>query len=180
VVEVSYAAKLKESVAALFGVRVQDLERWKNNPAAQVTLSAPGGVHHRQTVRSMLQRYGTEAHRDTFGQDFWLDAALPLRSPGGTVSGADFYCDALYVVTDVRFPNEADRIRELCGFMVRVVGPVNETGSHPSEVALKGKMDATIKNTVRDDNYASLDAQLVKLLKQINPEVKRESVRAAA
>jgi hypothetical protein len=158
VVEISYAAKLKESAAALFGVRVADLERWKNNPVARVTISAPGGVHHQQTVREMLQRYGTESHRDVFGADFWLDAALPSN----VVYDATGDKAALYVVTDVRFQNEADRIRELGGTVVRVVGPNNETGSHPTERPTKA--DVVIKNKVRDDNFASLDAELVKLL----------------
>lgn len=164
VVQVSYAAKLKESAAALFGVRVADLERWKNNPAARVTISAPGGVHHQQTVRSMLQRYGTESHRDMFGSDFWLAAALPV--------GSD-YADALYVVTDVRFENEAKRIRELGGKVARVVGPKVDTGSHPSEKPVRA--DFRIKNEIRDDGFAALDAQLPTILATLGMEIPVEA-----
>ena len=31
------------------------------------------------TFREFLQRYGTEAHRDVFGKDFWLEYTLPAN-----------------------------------------------------------------------------------------------------
>lgn len=168
VIEVSFAAKLKQSAAALLGCSVDDLERWKNDPQKIVAIGAaldgydiatlPGFT---QTLRSFLQRYGTEAHRDIFGEDFWLDAALPIHS---VAVGA--YSDALYVVTDVRFENEAQRVRDLGGVVVRVVGPNNETGDHRSERALN--CDCAIVNTTRDDNFQSLDRQLRALLRKLN------------
>jgi hypothetical protein len=158
VVEVSYAAKLKESAAALLGCTVADLERWKNDPMMTVVLcnlenEDPLDV---RTVRSFLQRYGTEAHRDVFGEDFWLDAALPAERNG--IRGRVAYDESLYVVTDVRFPNEAQRIRDLGGIVVGIIGPSDDTGSHASEVPLD--CDLWINNTRRDDGYATLDVQL--------------------
>jgi hypothetical protein len=154
VIEVSYAAKLKESAAAVLGCTVEDLERWKNDPDAGVLVNVHGDPYVFQTVRSFLQRYGTEGHRDVFGEDFWLDAALPLY-PQGLSSP---YRRSLYAVTDVRFQNEADRIRELGGIVVKVVGPTSDTGSHVSERELD--CDYSIDNSARDDDFTSLDAQL--------------------
>lgn len=56
------------------------------------------------TGREYLQYYGTEAHRDVFGEDFWIDAVL----------GPDYVNqhDEIVVITDVRFPNEAQALRE--------------------------------------------------------------------
>ena len=162
VVEVSFAAKLKESAAALLDLDAGVLETAKNDPYARVCLTylEPGGSNDilvSQTVRSFLQRYGTEAHRDVFGQDFWLDAALPVQALG--------YADALYVVTDVRFPNEAQRVRDLGGWVVLVVGPDDDTGTHPSEQTIEPHLiEATIINTSRDDDFASLDRQLSELM----------------
>jgi len=161
VVEVSFARKLKESAAALLDCTVEDLERWKNEPHRVVAVSLlvdglgpiPGPT---QTVRSFLQRYGTEAHRDIFGPDFWLDAALPLDRD---------YTEKLYVVTDVRFPNEAERVRALGGVMVEVVGPAGDTGSHVSEQPLR--CDYGVANWVRDDGFASLDRGLEFLLEAV-------------
>lgn len=153
--EVSFAAKLKQSAAALLGCTVDDLEAWKNDPEMWVCLAAHGGydVREGQTVRSFLQRYGTEAHREVFGEDFWLDAALPLDRD---------YSGGLYVVTDVRFPNEAERVRHLGGTVVHIVGQNEDTGSHASERSLHCFYE--IDNRIRDDDFASLDKQLIALL----------------
>lgn len=171
VVEVSFAAKLKQSAAALLGCTVADLELWKNDSSKLV---CAGGLYDAlgfvpygnlsQTVRSFLQRYGTEAHRDVFGADFWLDAALPLPAHAGQFA---LYNDALYVATDVRFPNEAERVRELGGVMVGLTGPDTDTGSHASEVPLE--CDRWIDNAIRDDGYTSLDGQLGVLLSDLFP-----------
>jgi len=37
-------------------------------------------IEHSITGRQALQRYGTEGHRDVFGEDFWVDALLPVDS----------------------------------------------------------------------------------------------------
>jgi hypothetical protein len=164
VVEVSYAAKLKESVAALFGITLDQIEEWKNDPLRRVLAGDPcatfGGDAASEvdmTFRQFLQRYGTEAHRDVFGQDFWLDAALPLNYGRYNVDGS------LYVVTDCRFPNEAKRIKELGGWVIRIIGPNDETGDHPSETQ-EIPYDWKILNTVRDDEFDYLDSQLHTLL----------------
>lgn len=181
VVEVSFAAKIKESAAALLGVTVDVLERWKNDPSRMV---CAGGLYdglgfmptHPLTVREFLQRYGTEAHRDVFGDGFWLDAALPIKGvPTGEVgaTGAAIlelggYDDALYVVTDVRFQNEADRVRHVGGFVVAVMGPDADTGTHSSEQPLA--CDYAILNAARDDGFASLDERLGRLLDYVGLE----------
>jgi hypothetical protein len=157
VVEVSFAKKLKESFAALLNVPVANLELWKNDPSKVVTVGGlfdglgfvPLDSNNVLTIREALQRYGTEAHRDVFGADFWLDAALPLDKD---------YSDALYVVTDARFPNELERVRSLDGVAVGIIGPNDDTGSHASEQPLE--CDVWINNTSRDDNYLTLDTQL--------------------
>lgn len=161
VVEVSFARKLKESAAALLGVSLEWLESAKNNPAASISAFSGLGPMDAtgQTVRSFLQRYGTESHRDVFGDDFWIDAALPLSTE------CDRYSDALYVVTDVRFPNEQLRVKDEDGVTVRIIGPDTDTGSHPSEQILE--CDYEIDNSVRDDGYAALDMALAELLDKL-------------
>lgn len=101
--------------------------------------------------RVFLQRYGTEAHRDVFGDDFWVDALLPKGPTDETgmfpkwwenffdPSIWDTHYDSLLgIVTDVRFPNEAERIRELDGIVLEVGRPSlkDEGDSHASETPL--------------------------------------------
>jgi hypothetical protein len=66
-----------------------------------------------------------------FGQAFWLDAALPLDRD---------YSRQLVVVTDVRFTNEAQRVRDVGGHVWRIERPgaglAGAAGAHPSEAML--------------------------------------------
>lgn len=81
-------------------------------------------------VRDFLQRLGTEGIR-ALDDGFWLRIATgrisALRSIGSPV-----------VVTDCRYPNEADAIRSAGGVIVRVTrdGMQDDGDRHPSETAL--------------------------------------------
>ena len=81
-------------------------------------------------IRRLLQRLGTEAGRDVMGENIWVDAAL---------DGVDA---EKIVVTDCRFPNEAEAIHNRFGQLWRVnragVGPaVGADGTvHSSETAI--------------------------------------------
>jgi len=79
-------------------------------------------------VRRLLQRLGTEAGRVTLGENVWIDAA---RRKIDAIEGP-------VVVTDVRFPNEADAIKDWGGYLARVVRPGYESSddTHVSESAM--------------------------------------------
>lgn len=123
----SFAAKLKDSAAALFNIDPILWEVWKNDPDARVVLSNRAGkILNRTTpisVREFLQRYGTEAHRDIFGQDFWIDYAVKGIDPNKN-----------YVFTDARFENELTRIKQLGGYNAQIVRLwANNKDTHASE-----------------------------------------------
>lgn len=97
---------------------------------------AAKGSH--KDVRRLLQRLGTEGGRDILGKNIWIDTAFKRARMDG----------AGLVITDVRFQNEAEAIRERGGKVVRLnrpgVGPVNE---HSSDNAMEGFIfDAYIYN----------------------------------
>lgn len=79
-------------------------------------------------VRRMLQVLGTDIARNMIGEDSWVNA-MERRI---AASGAD-----KIVITDVRFPNEADFVRSFDGMVLRVfrpgVGPAND---HVSEIGM--------------------------------------------
>lgn len=74
-------------------------------------------------IRRLLQRLGTEAGRQTLWDSIWIDAALTGLPD-----------DAKVVVSDARFFNEFDAVRERGGYVWRIerpgIGPVSD---HPSE-----------------------------------------------
>lgn len=96
-------------------------------------------------VREWLQRMGTEVGREMFGEDIWVDQAFKQVEP-----------DQRFVFTDVRFPNEARRIKEHGGIMWRINrhnhGAVND---HISEHAMDNFMfDHVIYNDGSLDDLA--------------------------
>jgi hypothetical protein len=104
-------------------------------------------------VRAILQRLGTDAIR-ALDDGFWLRAGT--QRIDATLSGAADRAEGKFdatgssvVVTDCRFPNEADAIRQRGGMIVRVVRPGYEPGpdAHESETALDGyQADLQINN----------------------------------
>lgn len=163
----TFAGPLKRSVCALLGVTLQELEDMKLDPNPTVKVKIPSMefpnsyIVRSLTGRQFLERYGTEAHRDVFGDNFWLDQAIP-RDP--------FLLEHhMWVITDCRFVNEAERVQELGGIVIEIVGPNGREGNgHPSDTPLPDHLiDAVIDNTVHDDNFAHLDTQLRTVLSTI-------------
>lgn len=93
---------------------------------------------HRLSGRQYLQWFGTEA-RKVFGDDFWVDQVLPL--PEGIhvyVNGwqQEWYGTSHVAFTDLRFPNEAQRILDLGGEVWEVLRPGTNSDGHDSELVL--------------------------------------------
>lgn len=87
-------------------------------------------------IRRNLQVLGTECGRKIVNDNIWVDALL------------DDLDDGKYVIADVRFPNEADGIRDRGGRIYRVLRDgVDAFNDHPSEVALDNyEFDGFIAN----------------------------------
>lgn len=77
-------------------------------------------------LRRLLQVFGTEVGRNLFGENFWIDQAFKR---------ADEY--ERVVFSDVRFPNEADAIKEQGGKIWRINRRSHSAvNSHASEHAM--------------------------------------------
>lgn len=102
-------------------------------------------------VRRLLQRMGTDVARNIIADDAWT--AIMQRRIEASYTGFDETPEAArYVITDVRFPNEAKLINDLGGEVWRIeregYGPIN---NHPSETALDDwSFDARIANDGAD------------------------------
>jgi hypothetical protein len=119
------------------------------------------GAKGNPEVRRLLQRLGTEAGRRILGDDIWIDTLFHAHSSGRIV------------VSDVRFPNEAEAIKDRGGIMVRIsrpgYGPVN---GHPSETALDSfDFDAHIMNDGSiDDLHGSVAPLIDEVASTSSPE----------
>jgi hypothetical protein len=135
--KVSFAQPMKEAMYRLNPrITVNEIQ----NTALRVGIDVYGwdGLKERSPdIRGLLQRFGTEVGREMFGENFWVDYALNSIEDGSKV-----------VFSDVRFPNEADAIRQLGGKVYRVERyGVEAANEHISEHALdKYKFDGKIQN----------------------------------
>lgn len=90
------------------------------------------------TVRGFLQRLGTEAIRDGIHPNTWVNALMADYNPEG------FWPEEAWpgkipnwIITDCRFPNEAQAIKDKGGIVIRVTRPGENLGDlHPSETSL--------------------------------------------
>lgn len=98
----AFASPLYEAVAAITGMTVNELrDRSRKEEVIEWLGKSP---------RELLQLLGTEFGRGMIRDDIWI-----RRLMMGVVPGKK------YVVTDVRFDNEAEAIREAGGVIIEVV-----------------------------------------------------------
>lgn len=121
--------------------------------------------------RQLLQTIGTEWGRGTLGDDIWIKNLF--RRIDAYSSAMRNWNDRLgFVVTDVRFENEAEAIRSRGGIIVEVVRPTPLAGvaeasrRHSSEAGIPDDLvDAVIVNDgTLDDLCRRADAAIMGLL----------------
>ena len=91
------------------------------------------------SVREMQQKLGTECMRDVFCKDFWVKSLERLLESQG---------EREYVVSDVRFQNEADFVIAQGGVIIEIVRPGvgigEEASAHVSEGGITSRSISTI------------------------------------
>lgn len=137
----AFADNLKRIGALALGLEFDQMERFKEIGQLDIGGLPPQWPSGSTTTgRQYLQNLGVGA-RDVFGTNFWVDQVLPVdkarraaiwsdRDPAGIV------LPKWGVVTDVRFPNEAERVLDLGGEIWEVVRPGLESDGHASEIPL--------------------------------------------
>lgn len=97
------------------------------------------------TPRWLLQYIGTECFRQIIHPNTWVNATYAGINDGDNV-----------VITDVRFPNEADAVKEHGGIVIRISRPVTDkvSDNHVSETALDNyDFDYIINNDGSIDDF---------------------------
>lgn len=173
--KIAFADKLKDSLCATLSITRNQLEELKNNPDARVIVTKGRDVYgidqviRDMSLREVAQYHGTEAHRDVFWKDFWVDILLP--------SGYELPLEREYnqlgnfVITDCRFTNEVLRIKELGGIIVRIDRNLVDmkADSHPSEAGFDSSLiDYAVDN---DDSVTMLYTRLDTLMETVMAEM---------
>lgn len=137
-----FAGKLKMIASLLTGIPVDKFEdrKFKEEELGEEwSYPYPGEFHEDgspvmmpMTVRQLLQELGTEAMREGLHTNVWVNALMAdYRRPK-----MDQHNPSYWLVTDTRFPNEADAILENNGILLRIERPGLSTDEHASETAL--------------------------------------------
>lgn len=122
---IAFADRLRESAMAALGLFPEQAKQIKEE--GEIVLYIDGMEAGSISGREYLQLYGTEAHRDIFGDDFWIKEAMKKN-----VSGV------ITVITDVRYANEAETILKNGGVIweIKRPGDLIDESSHRSEVPI--------------------------------------------
>lgn len=148
-----FADALKVSAAKSLGLKgsSRELIAKMDNLKEEGQIHTPWG---KVSGREFLQFYGTEAHRQVFGDNFWLNQVIPDPSnPRSRYSGNHRTCDVL-LIPDVRYQNEVERIVEARGrlWKVRRDSLDKYMTGHASESELEAVWDRHIDNNESIDD----------------------------
>lgn len=140
----SFARPIKEFVAMTTGVPVDKLEdrRFKESTLPDVFANPEKGI---LTYRNLMQVFGTECVRNNIREDYWVRSLLfrigIMTYPGG----GQYYNHTL--ITDVRFPNEFDALKDNGAYMIHIIRPGQDSGdAHASEQVIDRDFDHVLVN----------------------------------
>lgn len=153
-----FAGKLKAMGSLLTGIPVgkfedQDFKKTNLGPEWSYELVGEDWVDGKpalvpMTVRTLLQKLGTEAMRDGLHTNVWVNALFADYKPEihrheVATRAAGFIDQHVYpnwIITDMRFPNELEAVVKRGGITIRVTRDNGtraiDIDPHPSETAL--------------------------------------------
>lgn len=142
-----FAFKVKQFVADIIGVHVSKLDdqnfkksflgpEW--NYLIGLDPNSPWDIKQ-MTVREMLIRIG-DGMREKVHEDIWVNALFADYKK-------NFFVDN-WIIPDLRYPNEKNRIEKLAGVTIRINRPGIEELDHKSEKALD---DAKFSYVITND-----------------------------
>jgi len=137
----------------------------KQEIAESMGISADDINADKERFRPLLQWWGAEFRRGYCGEDYWIKK---MR-----LAAAAWYARDWLIITDVRFPNEAELVRELNGVLIRVDRDRDTwLDDHNSETALDDydHFDFRLKN---DGSLDDLETAVVEIVSDI---YKREPI----
>ncbi|MCQ9422700.1 deoxynucleotide monophosphate kinase [Pseudomonas sp. LJDD11] len=152
----AFMTPLKEGIAAMFNLSIEDIE----GPGKEQPIDWLG-----RSPRQLMQLLGTEWGRDMISASIWLD--LAEQNLGNL---AELHPEAPgFVISDVRFENEADFVRKRGGLIVHVQRPdTSAVNPHVSELGVAVQpCDVVINN---DADLADLFTQLDRLIAAVRAQ----------
>ena len=181
-----WAGKLKVIASMLTGIPTEKFEdqefkksllgpEWgtvSTNPLNSIEPFKDVQFNALMSVREFLQKLGTSALRDGLHENAWINALMADYNPvGDTLLEGEVRNvreeDLIYpnwIITDTRFPNEAEAIKKAGGIIIRIERPgIDPVNLHTSETSLdKWNFDHVVVN---DGSITDLTKKIKKVLK---------------
>jgi hypothetical protein len=158
-----FAGKLKDIAEILSGVPKINFE---DQEFKKQDMDPEWGM----TYRDLLQRLGTEAMRNGLHKNVWVNALFADYKSGPLFPDVPAELHAQlpnWLITDTRFPNELEAVKDLNGIAIKVVRETGNTigTTHASETALD---DYTEWDYVVDNNgsFEELKTQIFSILEK--------------
>ena len=141
----SFAQPLYEVVSKLYDTDIKTIkkDKQKNLPIYIHTRTTNSGMVT-TNYRTILQIIGNTA-RDYGDSDIWVNALFGYENK--KINNGDYW-----IIDDVRYSNEAQRIRDLNGVLIRVEKDLHQPNKHIAENSLDtwGDWDLIIENNFDD------------------------------
>lgn len=129
-----FADKLKDIASHLTNI---DRERFENQEFKKTNLGSDWDIDGApMSIRDLLQKLGTDAMRNGLHTNVWVNALMAdyKKIEYNDDEQAEY---PNWIITDVRFENEAKAIKDRRGIIIRVNRPgIEPVNSHPSETGL--------------------------------------------
>jgi hypothetical protein len=164
--KLSFAFKIKQNVSNITGIPLHSvISRGYSNTVWDFTREQKE-THLDEwgmTLGKMLQIYGTEACRDNIHKDIWVKALMNSIPTNDDTT--------IYFITDLRFPNEAEALKNAGALLVKIVRPdlEKEKGrdhGHASEQGLPDELfDVIVTN---DSDLADLEEEAKYIVSYFN------------
>ena len=141
----SFAQPLYEVVSKLYDTDIKTIkkDKQKNLPIYIHTRTTNSGMVT-TNYRTILQIIGNTA-RDYGDSDIWVNALFGYENK--KINNNDYW-----IIDDMRYSNEAQRIRDLDGILIRVEKDLHQPNKHIAENSLDtwGDCDLIIENNFDD------------------------------
>ena len=147
----SFASPIYEIVSELYRTDVEQVKKDKRDNLIVLmnnsSYNGAGSDFFASSYREILQKIGTTA-RDRADEDIWVNALFGYDNE--KVKGDFTWTSDYWIIDDVRFPNEAKRILECNGKLIRINRPDAEDNEHIIENSLNDwqDWDLVIENNI--------------------------------
>ena len=163
----SFASPIYEIVSELYRTDVKQIKKDKRDNLIVLMNNnryngSAGSDFFASSYREILQKIGTTA-RDMADIDIWVNALFGHDNE--KIMGEFTWATDYWIIDDVRFPNEANRILGCNGKLIRINRPDAEDNGHIIENSLNSwaDWDLVIENNV--SNKKKRNKELTKIVK---------------